>query len=85
MMSKSNKRTFRELARAKIQESRIAVVSENGHGEITIGQAVQIQEGSRRTEVFMKGAFFIDKDKLFDFRDALNEAIRKLEEEDDPS
>jgi hypothetical protein len=76
-----NNKKFTELSRVKIQEGKNIVVSKNNiDGGITIAQQIVI-EGSRQSlPLFLKGAIHIDAaDDLYNFRDALNEAIENLE------
>lgn len=75
------KKVFKELSRAKIQDERFAVISLNGLGNITIAQAAIVKEGNsnKSFDLFMKGAFFVDKDKLIDLRDSINEAVLRLD------
>ena len=77
----SNNNDFNEFAKAKIQEKRNLVISENlADGGFTIAQQIIIEEGSRRTTMFMKGAIHVDNiDGLYSIRDAMNEAIQKIE------
>jgi len=70
---------FKELSRAKIQDTRSLVVSSNSiTSGFTIAQQLSVQEGNRKIEIFLKGAIHIDSiDGLIELRDALNEAIEK--------
>ncbi len=72
---------FRELARAKIQESRNLVVSKMVGSEcFTIAQQLVVNEGTKTTTIFMKGAIHVDGiDNIYGLRNALNEAIEKVE------
>jgi hypothetical protein len=72
---------FVELAKAKIHDHRNAVVSSNlSYGGFTIGQQVVVQDGTRLIGLFIKGAIHIKElEGLYSLRDALNEAIEKLE------
>ena len=71
---------FLELSRAKTQPTRNVIISENSQGDITIAQQVEVMEGPKKTILFLKGAIYVDKDKLIDLRDAINEALDKIGE-----
>lgn len=50
----------------------------------TVGQQVEVQEGTKVVNMFIKGAFHIDSiEGLYNLRDALNEAIKKVEDEEE--
>lgn len=69
-----------ELAKAKTQERRNIVISECSKGGFTIAQQLEVDEGNRTTNVFLKGAFHInDIDGMYNLRDALNAAIMEYE------
>ena len=71
---------YNELAKAKVQEKRNIVISEVKDGGFTIAQQLEVEEGNRITNVFLKNAFHIDEEQgLYNLRDALNVAIAKLE------
>jgi len=79
---------YTELAKAKIQEKRNIVISccekNNEVQGFTIGQQLEVLEGKRTTNVFMKGAFHIeDVNGLYNLRDALNVAIGEIENHKD--
>lgn len=83
----ANDITFRELARAKVQDKRCIIISKCNKGGYTIGMQIQVEEkqlGSSEnkiTGVFMKGAHQIsDINGLYELRNALNIAIQKEEE-----
>lgn len=64
---------YTELAKAKIQEKRNVVISLCSKGGFTIAQQLEVEEGTRTTGVFFKGAFHIDSLKgIENLRDALN-------------
>jgi len=75
----TNKGDFTVLSVAKTQETRNMVVSINKDDDIVMAQQAVISEGSRKTEVFFKGAALIELENIYGVRDALNEAIEKLE------
>ncbi len=78
-MKNAGRNEFVELSRAKIQETRNIIISQNSQGDITMAQQIEVMEGQNRTIIFFKGAMYIDKDKLINLRDAINEALEKLE------
>ena len=72
---------YGELAKARVTDSRNIVISTCNKGGFTIAQQLQAKEGNKITSVFMKGAFHIeDIDGLHNLRDAINLAIKKIEE-----
>lgn len=74
---------YRELARARVAETRSIVVSSYSKGGFTIAQQLEAKENDKTTAVFMKGAFHIeDIQGLYDLRDAINLAIKVSEERD---
>ena len=76
-----NNTEYNELAKAKVTDSRNIVISTCNKGGFTIAQQLQAKEGSKITSVFMKGAFHIeDIDGLHNLRDAINLAIKTVEE-----
>lgn len=76
------KTEYREIARAKITNSRNAIVSHCSRGGYTIAQQlVAREEGEKETAVFLKGAFHVDEiSGLYELRDAVNLAIKVSEE-----
>lgn len=68
---------FVELAKVKIQEKRNLVISKFGE-TITLGQQVIFEEDGKKMGIFLKGAIQVDINKLQDLRDAINEAIEKI-------
>ena len=71
---------YKELASAPINEQRNIVISECSKGGYTLAQQVIIEEGKRKTNVFMKNAIQINNNEgLYNLRDALNIAIEKIE------
>jgi hypothetical protein len=74
--------SFTELAKAKIQDTRNLVISKTSVGQYTIGQQIMVQEGRKKTTLFLKGAIHVnDLEGLYNLRDALNEAIQHEEDE----
>ena len=75
---------FKELAKAKIQESRNIVISKlGGSDSFTLAQQVVVNEGNGKvTSMFMKGAIHVDGlEALYGLRNALSEAISAVEAE----
>lgn len=73
---------YKELARARVQERRSLVISSFFKGGYTIAQQLEIQENNYKMDVSLKGAFHIESiDGLYNLRDALNVAIKKIEED----
>jgi uncharacterized FlgJ-related protein len=70
------------LSKAKIQETRNLIISKNSYdGGFTMAQQIVVNEGSRRTTLFVKGTIQVDNlSCLYELRDALNEAINKAEQ-----
>ncbi|MGL5920456.1 MAG: hypothetical protein ACRCZQ_08150 [Bacteroidales bacterium] len=76
-----NRRQYVELAKARITESRNIIISDCGEG-YTAAQQLVAPEGTGFTTVFLKGAFHLDDlESIYNFRDALNAAISKIESE----
>lgn len=74
---------YNEIASAKISDTRNVVISECSKGGFTVAQQLVANEGDEKTNVFMKGAFHVaDIDGLYNMRDALNEAISRLDAPD---
>ena len=79
-MAKS-KIEYHELSRAKVTDSRNIVISNCSKGGFTIAQQLEAKENGKTTSVFMKGAFHVeDIHGLYNFRDAINLAIKISEE-----
>lgn len=79
---------YTELAKAKIQEKRNIVISLCSKGGFTIAQQLEVEEGTRTTGVFFKGAFHIDSlEGIENLRDALNVVLSEsgLPSKDDVS
>lgn len=76
---------FKELAKAKIQDSRNLVISKlQGSNSFTLAQQLVVVEGTKQTTMFMKGAIHMEGlEALHSLRNALNEAIEQTENEID--
>jgi hypothetical protein len=75
---------YTELSRAKTHEKRNVIISKDNYKKtlVSLAQQIVVEEGNKRTEIFLKGAITIQKDKLVNLRDAINEALAKLEDEE---
>ena len=74
-------KSFQELSRAKIKDSRQLVISKvNNSDSFTIAQQVIISEDQRQMTMYLKGAIHVESiEGLYCLRDAINEAISKVE------
>ena len=78
----SNDAKYVELARARVQENKDLVISSFSKGGYTIVQQVEFDEDGYKMRVPLKGAFHIkESEGLYNLRDALNVAIKIIEEE----
>ncbi len=76
VMKKMNN-DFREIASAKIQDTRELVISKRNKGGYTVAQRILVSEGKKTTTMYLKGAIHIDNiDGIQDLRDALNLVIQ---------
>lgn len=75
-MGKSN---FTELANASLSKNRQAVISRlDDDGSYTIGQKIEVKDGDKKVNVFLKGALHVqDLTALQNLRDALNVVLKK--------
>lgn len=83
MANKNGKTEYAEISRAKITEARSIVISECSKGGYTIAQRMEVleDESGKKTQVFLKGASHInDLQGLYNLRDAINIAIKKIEQ-----
>lgn len=79
-MNKDNDIKYVELSKARVQDKRNLVVSSTSKGGYTIAQQLMVEEGGRKTQVFLKGAIIISgMEGLLNLRDALNVAIQHEE------
>lgn len=78
-------KSYKELAKAKIQEKRNIVISsvtteKKKEKSYTLAQQVEVEEGNKKTNLFLKGAIIVENyESLIALRDALNVAISKEE------
>lgn len=72
---------YEVLAEAPVSPSRTVVVSKHRpSGGYTLAQRFDANDGGDKTvQLFMKGAFHIDHDGLYQLRDAIDKAISKIE------
>lgn len=74
-MAKSN---FVEIANAPISSKRQAVISRLDDGSYTIGQKLEVKDGEKTMNIFLKGALHAeDINALQNLRDALNVVLEK--------
>lgn len=73
---------YKTIAKAPISDKRNMVISNCSTGGYTIAQQSLVEEGESETWMFYKGAINIkDLEHLYNVRDALNIAIKKIEEQ----
>lgn len=73
---------YKEVSKAPISDKRNIVISSCSSGGYTIAQQSLIQEGDKKTYMFYRGAISIkDLEHLYNVRDAINIAIKKIEEQ----
>lgn len=71
---------YTELSSANIQDKRDLVISEYSRGGFTLAQRLIVEEGNKKTGMYMKNSIHVDNvDNLINLRDALNIAIEKIE------
>lgn len=74
-MKRSN---FVELANASLSNKRQAVISRLDDGSYTIGQKLEVKEGDKTMDIFLKGALHAeDLAALQNLRDAINVVLNK--------
>lgn len=74
-MAKSN---FVEIANATLSNKRQAVISRLDDGSYTIGQKIEVKDGEKSMNVFLKGALHAENlSALQNLRDALNVVLQK--------
>ena len=72
------KSQFVELANATISNKRQAVISRLDDGSYTIGQRLEVKEGEKVMNIFLKGALHAENlDALQNLRDAINVVLSK--------
>ena len=71
---------FEELARVTIAKNKDVVISKNvNDGKISIAQEITFIDGKKEFKMFVKNAIICDSEKLFALRNALEEAVTKLD------
>lgn len=76
----SDKLEYKELSSANIQEKRMLVISQCSKGGFTLAQKIFVEEGNKKTGIFLKNAIHVDDiDGIYNLRDALNLAIEMIE------
>lgn len=74
-LAKSN---FVELANSTLSSKRQAVISRLDDGSYTIGQKLEVKDGEKTMNVFLKGALHAENlDALQGLRDAINVVLKK--------
>ena len=74
-MAKSN---FIELANSALSSKRQAVISRLDDGSYTIGQRLEVKDGDKTMNVFLKGALHAENlEALQKLRDAINVVLKK--------
>lgn len=72
--------TYKEIARAKVSETRNVVISQCSGGGFTIAQQLDVQEGDKKMTVFLKNSIHLDDVKgLYELRDTINYALKSIE------
>lgn len=74
-MGRSN---FVELANATLSNKRQAVISRLDDGSYTIGQKLEVKDGEKTMDIFLKGALHAENlESLQNLRDAINVVLKK--------
>lgn len=82
-MAKRSTINYTQLSKAKIQPSRNLVISSCSKGGFTLAQQLDVNEGGRKTSVFLAGAFIVENlEALYNLRDAINVAIEATENDE---
>lgn len=80
--SNAGRTQYRELSKAKVTDTRNAVISECSRGGFTIAQQIEVNEAGCVTTLFMKNAIQVDSiERLVDLRNAINVAIKMAEDD----
>lgn len=81
-MATNTKVEYSEISRAKITDTRSIIISECSKGGYTMAQRMEVlEDNGKRTQVYLKGASHInDLQGLYNLRDAINLAIKKVEQ-----
>lgn len=71
---------YEVLSSANIQPKRSVVISTCSKGGFTLAQKLEVEEGNKKTGLFLKNAIHVDDlSGMYNLRDALNYAISKIE------
>lgn len=74
-MKRSN---FVEIANASLSDKRQAIISRLDDGSYTIGQKLEVKDGEKSMNIFLKGALHAENlAALQNLRDALNVVLKK--------
>lgn len=74
-MAKTN---FVELANATLSSKRQAVISRLDDGSYTVGQKLEVKDGEKTMNIFLKGALHAENiNSLQNLRDAINVVLEK--------
>ena len=81
----ASKAEYKELSNAQIEPKRRLVISQcvkDGQDcGFTLAQQIEVDEGKKTTRVFLKGGVHVsDVDGMYNLRDAINDAIKKYED-----
>lgn len=78
----ADKTKYEEISRARISENRSIVISTCNKGGYTLAQQLNgITDGNATISIFLKGAIHVkDKDALVAVRDAINIALKQIEQ-----
>lgn len=69
---------FVEIANASLSSKRQAVISRLDNNSYTIGQKVEVREGDKTMNIFLKGALHAENlSALQNLRDAINVVLEK--------
>lgn len=72
------KNNFIELANATLSSKRQAVISRLDDGSYTVGQKLEVKDGDKTMNIFLKGALHAENlNALQNLRDALNVVLEK--------
>ena len=72
------KSSFVEIANATLSNKRQAIISRLDDGSYTIGQKLEVKDGEKTMNVFLKGALHAENlEGLQNLRDALNVVLKK--------
>lgn len=71
---------YNELSYASVQENKEIVISEFMDGGFTLAQRINVDDGDRKTSVYMKNSIHVPTiEGLINLRDAIDTAINKIQ------